>query len=69
MSKNKKKRYQVEENETIEQCLDRIKKEGYMPVRRTEEPIFQETKENGQTSYKPIGSTICFDAIPIKSEH
>ena len=41
--------YEVEENETIEQCLERMKKEGYMPVGRREEPIFEEV--NGEPLY------------------
>lgn len=32
--------YEVEENETIEQCLDRMNKDGYMPFGRKEEPVF-----------------------------
>lgn len=32
--------FEVQENETIEQCLERMKKEGYMPMGRREEPIF-----------------------------
>lgn len=32
--------FEVEENETIEQCLQRMKKQGYMPIGRKEEPIF-----------------------------
>ncbi|UFT99904.1 NETI motif-containing protein [Radiobacillus kanasensis] len=67
MSKNKKKRYQMEKNETIEQCLERIKRDGYMPVRRTEQPVFQEKKENGETSYEPVGRIICFDAVPAEN--
>ncbi len=38
--------FEVEENETIEQCLDRMKKQGYMPVGRREEPVFHEV--NGE---------------------
>lgn len=34
--------FDVEEHETIEQCLDRMKKEGYMPFGRREKPIFHE---------------------------
>lgn len=34
--------YEVEENETIEQCLERMKKDGYMPFGRREEPVFEE---------------------------
>lgn len=32
--------YEVEENETIEQCLERMNKDGYMPFGRKEEPVF-----------------------------
>ena len=38
----KKKIYEVEENESINDCLERIKKDGYVPIKRTEKPIFQE---------------------------
>ena len=46
MTKKKQVWFDVEENETIDQCLERIKKEGYMPMGRREEPIFHEV--NGQ---------------------
>ena len=51
MTKVSKKQvwYEVQENETIEQCLERMKKDGYMPVGRKEEPIFEEV--NGQPTY------------------
>ncbi|QCR33892.1 NETI motif-containing protein [Lysinibacillus sp. SGAir0095] len=32
--------FEVEENETIEQCLERMRDEGYMPMGRKEEPVF-----------------------------
>ncbi|MDN4494907.1 NETI motif-containing protein [Ureibacillus aquaedulcis] len=32
--------FEVEENETIEQCLERMKIQGYMPMGRREEPVF-----------------------------
>ncbi|MBS7345386.1 MAG: NETI motif-containing protein [Caryophanon sp.] len=32
--------FDVEENETIDDCLTRMKELGYMPVGRKEEPIF-----------------------------
>lgn len=52
MSEKKKKKamYEVGENETIADCLDRMKKDGYMPVRRIEKPIFEETVKNGLKS-------------------
>lgn len=41
--------YEVEENETIEQCIERMKKDGYMPFGRREEPVFEEV--NGEPTY------------------
>ena len=41
--------YEVQENETIEQCLERMKKDGYMPFGRKEEPVFEEV--NGEPVY------------------
>ncbi|CDQ20629.1 NETI protein [Halobacillus karajensis] len=60
---NKKKRFEVGEKETIGQCLDRMKKEGYTPVRRVEEPIFREESRNGEKVMEPIGKTIIFHAV------
>ena len=34
--------FEVEENETIDDCLKRMNAEGYMPTGRREEPVFQE---------------------------
>ena len=42
----KKKKFKVEENESIRDCLERMKAEGYTPVRRSEVPVFKE--ENGR---------------------
>ncbi|TGA96644.1 NETI motif-containing protein [Sporolactobacillus shoreae] len=39
-----KKAFIVGENETIDACLDRMKKEGYQPIMRTSRPIFREGK-------------------------
>lgn len=58
--------FEVQENETIEECLDRIKKEGYMPVRRTEKPIFQEVKKGNETDYVPVSRQIVFEAKLIE---
>lgn len=41
--------YEVEENETIEQCLERMNKDGYMPFGRKEEPVFHYI--NGEPTY------------------
>ncbi|ARB40329.1 MULTISPECIES: NETI motif-containing protein [Mammaliicoccus] len=39
-------KFRVEDNETIEMCLKRMKAQGYTPVKRFEKPVFIE-KENG----------------------
>ncbi|AND37937.1 MULTISPECIES: NETI motif-containing protein [Cytobacillus] len=63
MSKAKNKMvFEVQENETIDQCLDRIQKAGYIPVRRTEKPIFKEVKTGGKVDYEPAGRQIVFEA-------
>ncbi|WP_082235219.1 NETI motif-containing protein [Halobacillus massiliensis] len=61
--KNSKKRYEVGEKETIDQCLDRIKKDGYIPIRRAEEPIFKEYVKNGEKRIEPVGRSIVFQAV------
>jgi hypothetical protein len=65
MSK-KKTLFEVNENESIEECLDRIKEAGYMPIRRTEKPIFQEVKNGNETKYEPVGRQIVFEAKLIE---
>lgn len=37
--------YEVEENESIEDCLARMRRDGYMAVGRKEEPIFHLVNE------------------------
>ncbi|MFD1927723.1 NETI motif-containing protein [Sporosarcina siberiensis] len=46
MSQKKTVWFEVEENETIEECLDRMQKAGYIPTGRKEEPLF--TEVNGE---------------------
>ncbi|GGD22228.1 NETI motif-containing protein [Pontibacillus salipaludis] len=58
-----KKRFTVEEGDTIDSVLNTMKEEGYTPIRRVEEPIFQEHIENGEKKVEPIGSKIVFDAV------
>ena len=59
----KKKLVHVGENETISECLDRIAKEGYTPIKRTEKPVFEEVIEDGKSTYRPIGRQIIFEVI------
>jgi hypothetical protein len=65
MSKNKQI-FEVQENESIEECLNRMKQQGYAPIRRTEKPIFQEVKNAGETIYEPVGRQIVFEAKLIE---
>ncbi|MEI4789474.1 NETI motif-containing protein [Bacillus sp. FJAT-53060] len=60
-AKPKKKRFYVEDNMTIDQVLSQMAEEGYSPVRRMEEPIFQEKKKNGSIQIIPIGKKIVFE--------
>lgn len=41
--------YEVEENESIEDCLARMRRDGYMAVGRKEEPVFHLV--NGEPTY------------------
>ncbi len=59
--KRRKMKFEVKENETIADCLDRMKQEGYMPVRRMEEPIFKEVTEGNETKVIPCGRKIVFE--------
>lgn len=61
MTKKKKMKFEVQENESIDQCLRRMDKEGYQPVRRMEEPLFEEVKLNGKVEIKPVGRKIIFE--------
>lgn len=60
-AKPKKKKFYVEDNMTIDQVLSQMAEEGYSPVRRMEEPIFQEKKGNGSIQIIPIGKKIVFE--------
>lgn len=48
MAKPKKKKFEVTEQQTIDAVLQQMKEEGYLPVRRMEEPIFMEKRKMGQ---------------------
>lgn len=61
MAKPKKQRFELQENESINECLERMKREGYFPVKRTEKPIFKEVKSGNQTEYVPIARQIIFE--------
>lgn len=61
--KPKKLRFEVDENETIGDCLDRMKQAGYLPTKRMEEPVFHEVKENGKTEIVPLRQKIIFEGV------
>lgn len=54
--------FEVEENETIDQCLERMKNQGYMPMGRKEEPVFHLV--NGEPTY--LRQKIKFKGILIE---
>lgn len=62
----KKLTYEVQDHETIDQCLERIQKDGYIPIRRTEKPIFQEKMDIDQVLYEPAGRQIIFEVRKIE---
>lgn len=59
--KPKKKKFEVGDHETISACLDRMDKEGYYPIRRTEEPIFIEEKQGSKITQKLYKQKIIFE--------
>lgn len=62
MSQKKTVWFEVEENETIDQCLERIAASGYMIAGKKEEPVFQEV--DGEII--PIRQMIRFKGLLIK---
>ena len=61
LAKPKKQRFELRDNETIDACLDRMKREGYFPVKRVEKPIFKEVISGGNTEYVPVSRQIIFE--------
>ncbi|MBB6454887.1 hypothetical protein HNQ94_003376 [Salirhabdus euzebyi] len=61
-NKPKKKKFYVEDDETIEACLNRIEKDGYQAVKRLEKPIFKEVKKGNKIDVEPAGREIIFEA-------
>lgn len=57
----KKKKFFVEDGETISQCLERMSKEGYSPTRRIEEPIFHEVSKDGKLEKMVKKQNIVFE--------
>ncbi|MEZ0479695.1 NETI motif-containing protein [Planococcus sp. SSTMD024] len=55
--------FEVQEHETMEDCLNRMKQEGYMAVGRKEEPLFEEI--NGEPV--PVRQIIKFKGNKIEN--
>lgn len=64
--KPKKKKFFVEDGETISVCLERMANEGYTPIRRMEEPIFQEISKAGKLEKEVIKQKIVFEGKLIE---
>lgn len=64
--KRNKQKFYVEGGETIDDCLNRMKEEGYMPVRRMEEPVLKEIKKNGKTEIEVAEQKIVFEGKLVK---
>ncbi|PHK49506.1 NETI motif-containing protein [Staphylococcus edaphicus] len=43
----KQQKFKVADNETIQDCLQRMREAGYTPVKRFEKPVYKENK-NGE---------------------
>ncbi|WP_227938714.1 NETI motif-containing protein [Alkalihalobacillus deserti] len=68
MAQKRKERFEVKETETIEECLERMKAEGYQPIRRMEKPIFEERTVNSNKEYVPVKQQIIFEGLLVESE-
>ena len=38
-------KFKVEDGETIQDCLNRMKQQGYVPIKRFEKPVFVEQED------------------------
>ncbi|WP_083910803.1 NETI motif-containing protein [Salsuginibacillus kocurii] len=56
------------ENESIDDCLARMKAEGYMPVRRMEEPVFTEAESEQDGEPVLLRQQIVFEGKQLLSE-
>lgn len=67
MGKKKKKlRFELLDNETIDECLLRMRKAGYEPIGKIEKPIFEEIVVDGKKTYQPIKQHIIFEGRLIE---
>lgn len=45
-------KFEVQDNETIAECLERMKAAGYTPVKRFQKPIFRENDKGAIEVFK-----------------
>ncbi|SEQ45361.1 NETI motif-containing protein [Piscibacillus halophilus] len=57
----KKKNYRVSDFKSINACVDQIKKDGFMPIKRIEKPVFKETSSDPE----PFRQEIIFEAVKM----
>ena len=60
-----KKIFEVKENETISECLQRMSEAGYRPVKRVEKPIFKELTADSKAKYAPFRQKIIFEGLKM----
>ncbi|MCM2676928.1 NETI motif-containing protein [Shouchella plakortidis] len=65
MAKKRKQQFTVASDESLAECLERMKKEGYRPVRRMEKPVF---KENGSKTPIISHQQVIFEGVLEEDE-
>ncbi|WP_180954609.1 NETI motif-containing protein [Bacillus sp. V5-8f] len=58
--------FEVTDGESIDECLDRMKEAGYLPIKRIEKPIFEEKVKDGKVEYEPVQRKIVFEGKLIE---
>ncbi|WZY00627.1 NETI motif-containing protein [Bacillus sp. FSL W7-1360] len=59
--KSRKQTFEVEEHETVSDCLERMRQAGYKPVRRKEEPVF--VKKKGEKDPVWLRQRVVFEGV------
>ncbi|MDQ0208461.1 NETI motif-containing protein [Alkalicoccobacillus murimartini] len=65
MAKKRKQQFTVGTDESLADCLERMKSEGYRPVRRMEKPVF---KEDGSKTPVISHQQVIFEGILEEDE-
>ena len=60
----RKKKFDVSDYGSVDKCLDAMKEEGYIPVKRTEKPIFKE----GEKGIEVMKQMIIYEGKLVKTE-